>query len=501
MAYNWSQRAPRAGIMNHLVVCGINYHFAPLAIREQFCIPDSCIGHALEALKRFPHIKESVILSTCNRTEVYAVVDDVKAGMRDIESFIASVQRVGDHDALKPNFKLLRDDVVLHLLRVASGLDSMVLGEGQIMSQVKAAHQNAVERHTAGLTLDFIFKLALSCGKKVRSETSMGRRAVSVSSAAIELARTTLGPLKDKAVSIIGMGKMGQICVKTLLAEGGDGSVILLNRNSERIENFLKNKLNNREKIKSGFAFEESASIAAQSDLIIVSTSATSPVLTKAALARHRHDKSPEQLIVDISVPRNVDTEVATLPGVSLATADDLAEIVSRNLAERESLVSEAEQIVFDQLESYHNWQRSQLVVPTIAVLREKIEAIRLEQMAKTTSSGCPNQESSRFELETISRAIVNQILHHPTVQLKATKDYEILKQQAEALHTLFHLDPLAVGSSHGSSSFGSSSRNNRETREQARRQAAILSGTLVQESTGVTTWQETLALETQEPR
>lgn len=441
--------------MSHLIVSGINYHSAPIAIRERFCIPDSCVGHALQALKRFPHIREAAILSTCNRTEVYAVVDDVAAGLKEINAFFASVQAVSDHEALQPNFRLLRDDVVLHLLRVASGLDSMILGEGQIMSQVKAAHQTALEHRSAGPILDTVFKLALNCGKRVRSETSMGKRAVSVSSAAVELARDTLGSLAQKSVAVIGLGKMGQICTKHLLTDSGRGPVFLFNRNVERIDSFLENKLANRERLKTGFDFEERASIAAQAELIIVATSSDHYVLDHDSLARHRHDKSPRQIIIDIAVPRNVDPRVAALPGVDLFVADDLKELVARNLAEREALVSEAEKLIYESLEEYHNWERSQLVVPTIAGLREKIEAIRQEQMAKNTFGEGISTGTSKGELEAMSRAIVNQILHHPTVQLKATKDYEILRQQAEALHILFNLDPLeALSGRHKTNSY-----------------------------------------------
>ncbi|HEY9715384.1 MAG TPA: glutamyl-tRNA reductase, partial [Chroococcales cyanobacterium] len=161
----------------HLVVCGLNYHSSPIAIRERFTIPDFCLGHALKALSHLPHVKEAAVLSTCNRTEVYAVVSNVEAGFREIDAFFASVQAVGDHGALKPNFRLLREDVAVHLFRVAAGLDSLVLGEGQIMAQVKNAHQKALEAGTAGPVLDCLFKMALGCGKRVRSETSMGRRA------------------------------------------------------------------------------------------------------------------------------------------------------------------------------------------------------------------------------------------------------------------------------------------------------------------------------------
>ncbi|MBI4533282.1 MAG: glutamyl-tRNA reductase, partial [Candidatus Melainabacteria bacterium] len=190
--------------MSHLVVCGINYHSTPLSIREHFTIPESCLSHALLSLKTLPHIKEASVLSTCNRTEVYAVVSEIQPGLHELESFFLSTQKIADHQLLRPNFKLLRDDAVVHLLRVSSGLDSMILGEGQIMSQVKAAHQAALEAKTAGPILDQVFKLALNCGKRVRSQTSMGRRAVSVSSAAIELAKTQLGNLRDRAVLIIG---------------------------------------------------------------------------------------------------------------------------------------------------------------------------------------------------------------------------------------------------------------------------------------------------------
>src|ERR1700733_6139417 len=198
--------------MNDLIVYGLNYHCCPVAIRERFTIPESCLEHALAGLKRAPHIVEAVVLSTCNRTEVYAVVSDTVAGFKELESFFQSARQIADHQALQANFKLLRGDAALHLMRVASGLDSMVLGEGQIMSQVKAAHQAALRAGTAGTILDGLFKAALNCGKKVRSQTSLGKRAVSISSAAVELTRKLLGDLNNKNIAVIGAGRMGQIC-------------------------------------------------------------------------------------------------------------------------------------------------------------------------------------------------------------------------------------------------------------------------------------------------
>jgi glutamyl-tRNA reductase len=430
----------------HLVVLGINYHSSPIAIRERFIIPAYCMAHALHALARLPHVKEAAVLSTCNRTEVYAVVTDVQAGLAEIESFFLSTQTIADHAALKPNFKLLRDDVALHLFRVASGLDSMVLGEGQIMSQVKAALKSAQDAGTAGPLLEHIFNFALNCGKRVRTETAMARRAVSVSSAAVELAREKLGSLKWRTVLLIGAGKMAKICAKHLLNENGIGAVVMINRTADRVKQFAEEKLPNPSKFKIGFEFDDRYELAAHADLVICSTSAPEFVLNKADLAPHRQTALNDLCIVDISAPRNIDPTIGELDGVRLFDSDHLSEIVNRNLSEREALVSEAEEIVFETLGDFHSWQRSLLVVPTITGLRRKIEGIRDEHIKKNAkicvTAGGAEQTS---QAEQISRAIVNQILHHPTVQLKMTNDYEMLRRQAEALQTLFDLDVLAT--------------------------------------------------------
>jgi glutamyl-tRNA reductase len=422
----------------HLVVLGLNYHSSPLSIRERFIIPEYCLSHALHALARFPHVKEAVVLSTCNRTEVYAVVSDLQAGVAEVESFFLSTQTIRDHGSLKPNFRLLRDDVALHLFRVASGLDSMVLGEGQIMSQVKAALKAAQSAGTSGPVLDQIFMLALNCGKRVRTETQMARRAVSVSSAAVELAGELCAPLSQKSVLLIGAGKMAKICAKHVLNEGGSGSLIMINRTSERIEQFVAQKLPHAAKLKTNFGFADRYHLAAAADVVFVSTTAPEFVLTKDEFVQ-LYDGRP-LCIIDISVPRNVDPEIGTLPGVRLFHTDDLSAIVDRNLAEREALISDAEAIVFQTLDEFHGWQRSLLVVPTITRLRKKIESIRQEQIRKSCKAAA-NSQDDYSHADQLSKAIVNRILHHPTVQLKATVDQELLVRQAQALQTLFELD------------------------------------------------------------
>ncbi|HEY9789319.1 MAG TPA: glutamyl-tRNA reductase [Candidatus Obscuribacterales bacterium] len=431
-----SMQRSLSGPMNgHLVVIGLNYHSSPIAIRERFIIPQYCLSHALHALARFPHVKEAVVLSTCNRTEVYAVVNDLQAGMAEVESFFMQAQNIADHGSLRPNFRLLHDDVALHLFRVASGLDSMVLGEGQIMSQVKAALKSAQDAGTTGPALDQIFQLALNCGKRVRTETQMGRRAVSVSSAAVELAREITGNLSEQSVLVIGAGKMAKISAKHLLAEGGDGAVLMINRTPERVAEFAQNRLPNNEKLRSQFNFGDRYHLAAAAGVVIVSTSAPEYVLELSEFQKV-HTGQP-LCIIDISVPRNVDPAIGELPAVRLFHTDHLSQIVDRNLAERESLVSQAEVLVFETLQEFHAWQRSLLVVPTITGLRKKIESIRAEQLQKTPA--CRQEEL--LQAEQLSKALVNRILHHPTVQLKSTLDREQLLRQAHALQTLFELD------------------------------------------------------------
>ncbi len=434
-----SKRSSSEQPTNHLVVVGLNYHSSPIAIRERFIIPQYCLSHALHALARFPHVKEAVVLSTCNRTEVYAVVTELNAGMAEVESFFMSTQTIADHGALRPNFRLLRDDVPLHLFRVASGLDSMILGEGQIMSQVKAALKAAQDAGTSGPVLEQVFELALHCGKRVRSETQMARRAVSVSSAAVELARHVTGGLREKTVLVVGAGKMAKVCAKHLLSEGGRGAVLMINRTEERVVQFAETKLPNAHKLKIGLKFDERYQLAEVADVAIVSTAAPQFVFDAAEFAKLRRERP--LCLIDISAPRNVDPAIGEIDGVELYHIDQLIEIVDKNLEEREALVSEAEVIAFETLGQFHAWQRALLVVPTITGLRKKIESIRREQVERTGKGESSDGTKEREKADQVSRAIVNQILHHPTVQLKSTLDQEQIIRQTRALQTLFELD------------------------------------------------------------
>ena len=439
--------------MNDLIVYGLNYHSCPVAIRERFTIPESCLEHALTGLKRLPHILEAAVLSTCNRTEVYAVVSDVAAGFKELESFFQAARQIADHNVLEADFKLLRDDVALQSFRVAAGLDSMVLGEGQIMSQVKAAHQAALRAGSAGAIIDALFKAALHCGKRVRSQTSLGRRAVSISSAAVELTKKLLGNLHNRRLCVIGAGRMGQICIKLLLADHAQCTVYVANRSESKIKALLSSNLRHLDRLRVVEDFEQRHAIAASCDAVIVATSANGFVLSKSELSAALGSSpladsasfiSDLQVgsklvhVIDMSVPRTVDPLVGKLPGVVLYNFDDLSAIVKQNMAEREALTREAEIIIFDALKQFEHWQRTLLVGPVIAQLRGKVENIRQSYLRRGA------RQHSDKQLDKVSRVIVNQILHQPTTKLKAKQDKQSLQKQVETLRSLFDLDPLA---------------------------------------------------------
>lgn len=425
--------------MSHLVVCGLNYSSSPLTIREKFAIPESCVKHALRMLSEYPEIEESVLLSTCNRTEVYAVVTDVEAGLKRLDEFFKHVRQIADHESLKPNFRLLRDDVCLHLFRVASGLNSMVFGEAQIISQIKKAHEAASQTGNSGVILNRLFQLALETGKRVRMETSIGRRAMSISSVAVELAKKQINLNANFEVTVIGAGTMAQECIWHLQKVKQADPLIVANRSSERLGDLNKQY---GDRVETDSNFSAVADRVARSRLVLVATSAPQYVLTyeELAAALEKNGARRDLLIVDLSVPRNVDPRIATITGVTLKHAEDLSYILSRNKEERQALSGEAETIVFEMFDKFQVWQNTRAVVPTIVKMRQRLESIRQLQLSKKTDAPCGIGE------EEISRIIVNQILHGPTVGLKSKQNRRSQQKRAELLEELFELNSRCDG-------------------------------------------------------
>ena len=337
--------------MDHLILFGADYKEQTLAMRERLSIPAECVRFALQRLVALPSIKEAVLLGTCNRFEIYAVTSDLAEGRHQLQSFFTALQQVPDHQAIKPDYVFAGEEAVEHLFRVTSGLESMVLGEGQIVAQVKEAYRTAVVYQSAGSVLKRLFELALHCGKRVRSETTISRRAVSTAAAAVELAGQKLGSWRAATVLIIGAGRAGQMCLKQLLSLRGPLDLTVVNRDADKFDQLRFMDRDGRVKLDQAFASRHS--IAAASDVVFVTTSAPAYVLNGAELQEHLVRTS---CIIDLSVPRNVDPAVGLLAGVDLFTVDDLAGVVRHNLAERAGLSVAAESIIKEVIVS--RWRR-----------------------------------------------------------------------------------------------------------------------------------------------
>ncbi|MDY7014139.1 MAG: glutamyl-tRNA reductase [Cyanobacteriota bacterium] len=425
--------------MNILVV-GLSHKTAPVEVREKLSIPEAQIEDAIAHLKSYPHIEEVAILSTCNRLEIYVFAKESQPGVTEIAQFLAEIGQIPLLTLRRYLFVLLHKDALRHLMRVAAGLDSLVLGEGQILAQVKTTHKLAQKYNGLGQLLDRLFKQAITAGKRVRTETSIGTGAVSISSAAVELAFLKTPDLSTRRVSIIGAGKMAQLLVKHLLAKGAT-QIAIVNRSHKRARDLAKQfpeaELELRE-------LSEMLEVVAASDLVFTSTGATEPILDRAqlesCLAADRALK-----LIDISVPRNVHADVESLDRVETYNVDDLKAVVAQNTESRRQMAREAEVLLEEEVAAFEVWRRSLDTVPTIGSLRKKIEGIREQELEKALSRlGNEFAEKHQEVIEALTRGIVNKILHDPMVQLRAQQDIEARQRCLESLQILFNLgDPI----------------------------------------------------------
>ncbi|ACB53324.1 transfer RNA-Gln reductase [Crocosphaera subtropica ATCC 51142] len=421
----------------NIAVVGLSHKTAPVEVREKLSIQEAKIEEALTHLKGYPHIEEVAVISTCNRLEIYAVVTDTEKGVVEITQFLSEIGHIPLSYLRRYLFTLLHQDAVRHLLRVAAGLESLVLGEGQILAQVKTTHKLSQKYKGIGRLLDRLFKQAITAGKRVRSETNIGTGAVSISSAAVELAITKVDDLATRNISIIGAGKMACLLVKHLVAKGAT-SITIVNRSQRRAEELAK-KFPQAELTL--VSLDEMMSVVGKSHLVFTSTGATEPILHQDNL---REVVSAEQglMLFDISVPRNVATNVQDLEIVEAYNVDDLKAVVAQNHASRRQMALEAEGLLEEEVEAFELWWRSLETVPTISCLRTKVESIREQELEKALSRlGTEFAEKHQEVIEALTRGIVNKILHEPMVQLRAQQDIEARQRCLQSLQMLFDLE------------------------------------------------------------
>ena len=423
----------------NIAVVGLSHKTAPVEIREKLSIPEAQTESAIAQLTSYPNIEEVAILSTCNRLEIYIVTNETELGISEVRQFLCEHSKLPLHDLRKHLFILLHEDAVMHLMRVAAGLDSLVLGEGQILAQVKNTHKVCQQYKGVGRILNRLLNQALTAGKRVRTETSIGTGAVSISSAAVELAQMKAPNLAACKVAIVGAGKMSRLLVQHLISKGAT-NISVLNRSMKRAEE-LANKFVDDVQLKL-YPLSEMMQVVAGSDIVFTSTSATEPILNRVKLEAVL-DPNSALMLFDISVPRNVDADVNDLANVLAFNVDDLKAVVAQNQESRRQMAREAEVLLEEEVEAFNVWWRSLETVSTISCLRNKMETIRAQELEKALSRlGTEFAEKHQEVIEALTRGIVNKILHDPMVQLRAQQDIEARRKAMQTLHVLFNLEP-----------------------------------------------------------
>lgn len=431
----------------NIAVIGLSHKTAPVEVREKLSVADDARELAIAQLCSYPHIQEAAILSTCNRLEIYIVTSETDNGIREVSQFLSEWGKLPLTHLRHHLFILLHQDAVMHLMRVAAGLDSLVLGEGQILAQVKTTHKIGQQYNGIGTILNRLFKQAISAGKRVRTETSIGTGAVSISSAAVELAHLKTDNLAGCRVAIVGAGKMSRLVVQHLLSKGAN-QISILNRSAERAQELANQFPGANLRL---HPLCEMFSILTTADLVFTSTASTEPLLDRDRLAPTLEVSRP-MMIIDISVPRNVHPNVGELSQVQIFNVDDLKAVVSQNQESRRQMAMEAEALLEEELATFEVWWRSLETVPTISCLRDKIETIREQELEKALSRlGSEFADKHQEVIEALTRGIVNKILHDPMVQLRAQQDIEARRRAMQALQILFNLNPgESVANSNG---------------------------------------------------
>jgi glutamyl-tRNA reductase len=412
-------------LSTHVLLIGVNHTTASVTLRERLAISGTRLA---EALTHFglsnSHgptlLPEGVILSTCNRLEIYAVADDVHQGHEALVQFLSQNRSASLWDR-QVSVKELADvvylrsdaEAVTHLTQVACGLDSMIVGEPQILGQVTDAYQAALSRNATGPVLNTLFRHAIQAGKRARTETAISQYATSVPSAAAALAEQEMGDLKDRIVLVIGAGDMGQIAARTLMARGAKG-IIVANRTYDRGLK-LARELNCE-----AMTFDRQAEALARADIVVTATDAPHVIVTpqKMTTAMVQRPERP-MLIVDIAVPRDTDPAVADIPGVRLFDIDDLHDVVNGNLEARQREIPRVEAIVAEEAAAFMAWFHALDVVPTITDLRHRAEAIKAQELDKALDRLGGLSDREREVVRALAHGLVNKLLHEPTIRLK----------------------------------------------------------------------------------
>jgi glutamyl-tRNA reductase len=418
-----------------ILVIGVNHRSSPVALLERLTLAPDDLGKSVAGLAQRDNIREAVVLSTCNRTEVYVVAELFHGAYGDVRDFLCEISDLSV-DELTPHLYSQHDSAaVTHLFEVAAGLDSVVLGEGEILGQVRTAWETAQYEGAARTSLNLLFRSAIEAGKRARSETGISRGTASISHAAVEMISDVVGDLAGKRVAVIGAGSMGE-GVAVALHRAGGAEITVVNRSPERGAE-LADRVNG-----DTVGLDQLASIISMVDVVVAGTGAGDPVITTdlVAAARAAADVATPLHIVDIGMPRDVEPGVATLPGVIVFDLDDLSAWADRGLAHRAGEADRVRVIVSEEVEDFAIESTARQAAPLVASMRENAERVRSGELDRFATRLNSLDESSRDAVDALTKAIVAKLLHEPSVRLKRQAGTPQGDRNAAAVRDLFDL-------------------------------------------------------------
>ncbi len=434
----------------HIAVVGLSHRTAPVEIRERLSIPEQTMEASLQQLRADEQVLEASILSTCNRLEIYTLLRHPEQGISAVGSFLSQHSGLAVDELTPHLFTFHHEEAVAHLLRVAAGLDSLVLGEGQILSQVKKMVRLGQEHRSVGPILNRLLNQAVSTGKRVRTETNLGTGAVSISSAAVELAQLKVGqsrgvdelvPLDQEQVAVVGAGRMSRLLLQHLQAKGCRG-VVVLNRTVAKAEALAADFPGLPVQCRPLADLDHCLSTCS---LVFTSTAADDPIITADRLVGLNRRSS--LMLIDIGVPRNISADTADLQGVQSYDVDDLQEVVARNQEARREMAAEAEGLLEEEARLFLEWWDGLEAVPVVNRLRRQLEGIREQELQKALSRMGPDLSArERQVVEALSKGIINKVLHTPVTNLRAPQPRSQRHTAMRVLEQLFELNDSPQG-------------------------------------------------------
>ncbi len=426
----------------HLAVVGLSHRTAPVEIRERLSIPEHSLEQSLKELRAHDQVLETSILSTCNRLEIYSLLKNPEEGVEAIQNFLASHSGLPGPELQPHLFALHHEEAIQHLLRVSAGLDSLVIGEGQILSQVKKMYRLGQDHQSIGPILNRLLNQAVSTGKRVRTETNLGSGAVSISSAAVELAQLKVGQeqgidelvsLNNEIIAVVGAGRMARLLIQHLQSKGA-AKLVLLNRTVSKAELLASDF---PELPIECMGLEQLDKQLCACSLLFTSTGTEEPIIDSKRI--DNLIRNQRLMLIDIGVPRNISSDTSLSRNVQCFDVDDLQEVVDRNQAARRELAVQAERLLDEDRQVFLEWWDGLEAVPTINRMRRHLEELRQQELLKALSRmGSDLSDRERKVIEALTKGIINKVLHGPTTALRAAQPRSQRLHSMEALERLF---------------------------------------------------------------